>query len=304
MNIGYACINMTLRDQDIFTSRSMIKRTFASKGPKYASQLALKNSQDLLTIVKWNEEHGIKFFRVSSGIFPWASEYKLEDLPDFAEIRLTLEEVGSYVKSVGQRLTAHPGPFNKLTSPRPDVIRNTYKDLITHGEMFDLMCLERSPYAKINIHVGASYGDKPMACRNFNKNFKGLPESVRSRLTVENDDRASLYSTKELKSVIYEEIGIPIVFDYHHHGFCTGEQTEREALETAISTWPDGITPVVHFSESRAKEKNDSSIKANAHSDYVYGPVNTYGYDVDIMVEAKMKEWAIFKWMRLHGVTE
>ena len=106
---------------------------------------------------------------------------------------------------------------------------------------------------------------------------------------------------EELKEMIYSNIGIPIVFDYHHHPFCTGGQTEQEALETAISTWPEGITPVVHYSESRSEEQKDASIKPQAHSDYVYRQINTYGNDVDIMIEAKAKELALFRYIEVNG---
>ena len=153
--------------------------------------------------------------------------------------------------------------------------------------------MPRDHYAKINIHVGAAYGNKPVALDTFVRNFERLPESITSRLTVENDDRQSLYSTKELYEGLYHRTGIPIVFDYHHHTFCTGDLTEKQALELAISTWGK-IKPVVHYSESRAEEKKDPKIRAHAHSDYVNGPVDDYGYDLDVMIEAKAKELALF----------
>ena len=134
----------------------------------------------------------------------------------------------------------------------------------------------------------------------FCKNFEQLPESAQTRLTVENDDKASMYSVQELYDGIYKRIGIPIVFDYHHHRFCDGGLTEQEALELAMSTWPKDITPVVHYSESRSKEQMDESIKPQAHSDYVYDYINTYGNDVDIMIEAKHKELAVDKYKQLH----
>jgi UV DNA damage endonuclease len=117
-------------------------------------------------------------------------------------------------------------------------------------------------------------------------------------LTVENDDKASLYSTKELYDEVYSRIGVPIVFDYHHHKFCTGDQTEGEAVRLAASTWGD-IRPVVHYSESRADEHNDASIKPQAHSDSYVNPINLYGLDLDIMLEAKHKEIALFKMREL-----
>ena len=301
-NYGYACINMQLsnpqdygghKNDRITTNRSMIKRTFQEKGIEYASSLSLQNVLDLKKILEWNVEHGIKFYRLSSNVFPWASEYQLCDMPDYEAIWDACETAGNYAKKHGIRLTSHPGPFNKLASPKENVFENTKRDLEIHGELFDMLGLPRDHYAKINIHVGAAYGNKPAALDTFVRNFERLPESITSRLTVENDDRQSLYSTKELYEGLFRRTGIPIVFDYHHHGFCTGDLTEKQALELAISTWGQ-IKPVVHYSESRAEEKKDPKIRAHAHSDYVNGPVGDYGYDLDVMIEAKAKELALF----------
>ena len=109
-----------------------------------------------------------------------------------------------------------------------------------------------------------------------------------------------MYSVKDLYHGVYEKIGIPIVFDYHHHRFCTGDLTEQAALELAISTWPDDVVPVVHYSESRSIEQEDPKLKPQAHSDYVYDYIDTYGNKVDVMVEAKAKELAVKKYKELH----
>ena len=301
--MGYACINMQLSSQKpkIYTGRSMIKRTFKDKGIKYASELGLQNCKDLFEIIKWNHENGFDFFRITSNLFPWCSEYKLEDMPDHWEIAGILGEIGKYVDEHQMRLTSHPGPFNVLTSPHEHVVENCIKDLSIHGEVFDMMGLSRTPYNKINIHIGGAYGDKVSAMERFCKNFERLPNSVKSRLTVENDDKATMYSVKDLYEGVYKVIGIPIVFDYHHHRFCTGDLSEQEALEMAISTWGD-IKPVVHYSESRSIEQEDSKIRPQAHSDYVLDYIDTYGQEVDIMVEAKMKELAVNKYKELHNV--
>ena len=171
-----------------------------------------------------------------------------------------------------------------------------------HGDEFDMMGLSRTPYNKINIHLGGAYGDKEASMKRFVKNFPRLPESVSSRLTLENDDKASMYSVKDLYEGIYKEVGVPIVFDYHHHKFCTGGMSEKEALEMAISTWPKGITPVVHYSESRSKEQEDEKIRPQAHSDYVYDFIDNYGNDIDVMIEAKHKELAVDKYKSIHLV--
>jgi len=294
MDLGYACINMTLSAQKpkITTNRSMIKKTFKERGLEYAGELGLKNARDLFHILKWNNENGIKFFRLSSEFFPWASEYKFEDLPQFNRIKTLLEGCGNYAKKNGIRITSHPGPFNVLVSPRENVVQNTITDLEIHGRVFDLMGLSQTPYNKLNIHCNGVYGDKISAMDRFCENFKRLSPSVQSRLTVENDDKASMYSVKDLM-YIHEKIGIPIVFDYHHHKFCTGGLSEEEALKLAVSTWPEGITPVVHYSESKSLHEENDKLKPQAHSDYINSVPNTYGMDVDIMVEAKAKELAI-----------
>ena len=301
MNLGYACINMNLSNpkqfgsdkEKITTNRSMIKRTFQEKGVEYVSELALQNVIDLNHIIKWNEQHNIKFFRMSSEIFPWASEYKWEDLPDIKMIKVWLENAGLLAEEYGQRLTSHPGPFNVLVSPNPKVVDNTITDLSIHGDIMDFMGLSRTPYNKINIHCNGVYGDKESAMGRFCKNFERLPENVQTRLVVENDDKASMYSVKDLYEGIHKKIGIPITFDYHHYKFNTGGQTEQEALELAMSTWPNGIVPAVHYSESRAEHLLDESIKPQAHSDIINDLPNTYGKEVDVMVEAKSKELSI-----------
>lgn len=285
-NIGYACINLTLQADKITTNRGMIRKTFTERGIAYASELALKNVLDLLTIVDWNLQHGIRLFRISSDLFPWASEYRIADLPDFPDIRATLEEIGS--RPI--RLTMHPGPFNQLAG-QGKVLDNTIKDLEYQSELFDLMSLVPSHWNKINIHVGGTYGDKMATMARFSQNFNLLSENLRARLTVENDDRPSLYTVADLV-LIYERTGIPIVFDYFHHSLNPGTQTEEEAFLTAYNSWD--VRPVFHYSDSR-QEHEDPKARREAHADWLYSPINTYGKEVDIVFECKMKEVALLR---------
>ena len=290
MNLGYACINMSM-GKKVGTNRTMVKRTFEAKGLDYVSELALLNAKDIIKILEWNRLNGIKFFRLSSALIPWGDQLDLTQLKDYKEIKSELKKAGDFAKYWGIRITSHPGPFNVLVSPKESVVEKTIADLELHGKVFDMMGLSKTPYNKINIHCNGVYGDKIAAMDRFCKNFKRLSNSVRSRLTIENDDKASMYSVCDLM-YIHEKIGIPIVFDYHHYKFCSGVLTEDEALEVAVSTWPRGITPVVHYSESK------EGSKPQAHSDYIKQLPNTYGFDVDIMVEAKAKELAILPFIK------
>ena len=302
-NLGYACINTVLntlpKSRRVTTNRSMVKRTFKERGLPYASELALQNCKDLLTVLKWNHANGIHFFRLSSDLFPWSSEYNLSDLPDYDDICLALQEAGDFVHDNGHRITTHPGPFNVLGSPKDGVVTKTIKELNTHSEIFDMMGLPDSPYAKINIHVGGTYGgDFAGTAERWCRNFFKLSINCQNRLTVENDDKASMWSTRHLYNYIHKVIHIPIVFDYHHHKFCTGGQTEQEALELAMSTW-HGVKPVVHYSQDRSVEHNDSKIRPQAHSDSYWTAIETYGHDIDVMLECKHKEQGLFKMRQL-----
>ena len=295
MNLGYACINMSL-GKNVTTNRSMVKRTFNEKGLDYVSELALANSKDVLKILVWNKNNNIKFFRLSSAMVPWGDGLDLTTLKDYNEISTALRKAGDYAKANGIRITSHPGPFVVLTSPKENVVEAAIKDLELHGKIFDLLGLSQTPYNKINIHCNGVYGDKLSAMDRFCENYLKLSDSVKKRLTVENDDKASMYNVKDLM-YIHNRINIPIVFDYHHHLFNTGDLSEEEALKLAITTWGD-ITPVVHYSESKALHEENTKLKPQAHSDYIKSLPNTYGLNVDIMVEAKAKELAILPFIK------
>ena len=292
MSIGYACINLSL-GKKITTNRTMVKRTFIAKGVDYVSELVLQNVADLERIIDWNEQNGIKMYRMSSEMFPWATEYEFTDLKDWNEIQKILQRCGAKATMYKQRLSFHPGPFNVLVSPKENVVLNTIKDLEVHGRIMDAMELSKTPYNKITLHCN---GDKQSAMDRFITNFDKLSNSVKTRLTIENDDKASMYSVKDLM-YIHNKINIPIVFDYHHHSFNTGDMSEENALKLAITTWPENITPAVHYSESKALHENNTKIKAQAHSDYITTIPNTYDMGVDIMVEAKQKDLAILKFI-------
>jgi UV DNA damage endonuclease len=296
MKLGYACINMTLGSQKprITTNRGMIRKTFDSKGLSYVSELILQNIRDLIEVIKWNHKNGINFYRMSSDMFPWMSEYEFSDLPDYNKIKNLLSGVGKLANEYNQRLTFHPGPFNVLASPNDDVVSKTVVELNKHSQIMDLMGLSTTPYNKINIHVGGVYGDKQSALQRWVDNFKLLDDNTKSRMTIENDDKTSAYTVRDLM-FIHEHTGIPIVFDYHHHTCHPDGMSHQEALEMAISTWPTDITPIVHVSEPRDEKK------FRAHHDYVLSEVDTYGHDVDIMLEAKAKELALLEYRNKFG---
>jgi UV DNA damage endonuclease len=295
-NYGYACINETLKKEGVTTNRSLKKATLDKKGLDYCSELAVQNIRDLEKYLHWNLENDILVFRMSSNMIPWGNKVDWFSFKDFSEIKDVLARCGEFAAKHGMRLTMHPGQYCILTSPHQHVIDNSVSDLQMHSDLMDLMGLSRTHYNKINIHMGATYGDKESAIKTFLKNFNKLPDAIKSRLTIENDDKGNMYSTKELFEGIHKNANIPIVFDYHHHRFCTGGQSEEEALRLAVSTWGN-IKPIVHYSESKALNES-LKVKLQAHSDYYLNKVETYGLDLDIMMECKAKELAVMKYKK------
>jgi UV DNA damage endonuclease len=289
---------MTLQEQKGITiGRGMIKRTFEQKGIQYASELALQNVRDLIEIIKWNNQHDVKLYRMSSDMIPWMSEYELKDLPDYTKISNLLKGAGKIAMDAGQRLTFHPGHFCVIASQNPDVVVRSIKELNQHGEIMDLIGLPRTPDAAINIHINTTAISKEDSLNRFIKAFDTLDLSVKERMTVENDDKKAQYSISDLVYGLSAHTGIPIVFDYHHHWCYDDPMPEKDALYLAASTWPEGIRQLVHYSSCK-KIHEDSSVVNRAHADYIYEQIDSYGLSIDIDLEAKAKEKALINYLR------
>ncbi len=306
VRLGYACVNMTLTGRPnklggrVTTSRTARKATWYPDNYQLIGERALLNATDLLHYLKWNNEHKIKLFRVGSELFPWHDHYELNQLPQIKEISKHLLAAGNYARKHGIRLTTHPGPYHVLGSPTQPVVEKSIIGLERHSEMFDIMGYEPSFENKINIHVGGAYGDHAATAKRWIKTWHRLSDRLKSRLVLENDDKPSMWSTRMLYDYFYKEIGIPITFDYHHHTFHPDELSEKQALELARSTWPDNVRQCCHYSESRAKEYQDPKIRKQAHSDYIRNEINTYGLDLDIVIEAKAKELALLEYRNIY----
>jgi UV DNA damage endonuclease len=274
----------------------MVKRTFLEKGLSYVSELALKNVQDLEKVVHWNNINDVKMYRITSDLFPWCSEYELTDLPDYGEIKRSLAKSGAIAKEAGQRLTFHPSHFAILASQNPNVVTSAIKELRQHGEIMDMMELERSFFYPINIHVNTAKPTKQEAADRFCKNFDLLDDCAKMRLVVENDDKPSAFTPYDLYELVHKKIGIPITFDFHHHRCNPDIHSEEDALSLCLSTW-GSTRALTHYSDSR-KLYEDISSKEVAHSDWIWTKdIPTYGKTFDTELEVKMKEKALLKFL-------
>ena len=268
---------------------------------KYLSQFDRKNQLDrlsticghnaitLLRALKFCFRNGIGDFRVNSQILPLKTHpdvgYQIEDLSDYRKIVDTFRECGAFSEKNDLRTTFHPDQFVLLSSPNEDVTRRSMAELKYQAEVAEWINAD-----VINIHGGGAYGNKPEALRRLVSQIKKLPDSVRSRLTLENDDR--VYTPEDLLPVC-AETGIPLVYDVHHHRCLPDGLSVERATELAMQTW--NREPLFHLSSPLNGWKGNA---ANKHHDYINPedvPECWLDLDVTIEVEAKAKELAVLK---------
>lgn len=295
--VGYCCICLGINEgvkkaDQVSVNRGMVKRTFDLKGLDGVSELAIKNLEDLIRVLKYNLQKSIFVYRMSSEMFPWLTHYDVTKLPNFDKIQTLLKTAGDFAKLHEMRLSFHAPPFCVLASQNPDVVEKTIDELDKHSQLMDLMGLEASTYYSINVHVGVTKPSREEAAERFCQNFERLSATTKKRLTVENDDSKNQFSTQMLKSMIWDKIGTPIVFDFFHHACFSDDLDQRSAFELARQTWQE--KQLCHHSSSR-KIHEDQSSKLEAHADYLFENFDDYGYDIDVELECKAKDLALLK---------
>lgn len=251
----------------------------------------IHNAKSLLNGLKIIAKEGFKNFRVSSNLFPLWDQVP-RDLWDNEEVITTLKSVGDLATTHGIRLTTHPGQFCSLSSTEESIVKKTIVELECHAWIFDKMGLPETPHAAINIH-----GAKSNRAAELTSVINDLPSNIKKRLTLENDEMS--YSVLDLLP-ISQATDVPIVIDSHHHTFNTGDLTLEEAINASMETWPTGIKPLQHLSNTAPEYINGSLMERRKHSDWVhYIPeeqLELIKSDiVDVDAEFKLKNLAIKK---------
>ncbi|THU80485.1 UV-endonuclease UvdE [Dendrothele bispora CBS 962.96] len=304
--LGYACLNTVLRNKKpasdaVFCSRTCRIDSIKKNGIESVKELGRKNVQDLITMIQWNEENSIRFLRVSSNMFPFASHpiygYSLSYASDL------LSQAGALAAKYGHRLTSHPGQFTQLGSPRPGVIEASIRELKYHTEMMELMGVGKD--GVLVIHGGGVYDDKEKTLERLKETIRDkLPRNVRERLVLENDEMC--YSAEDLLPIC-EELDVPLIFDYHHDSLKPSSFPPREIIRRTNAIFKRrGIRPKQHLSEPRPGA--ESLMERRAHADRCSSGLPTeleeegVGMDVDLMIEAKDKEQAVFELYRMYGL--
>ena len=329
--LGYACLNTYLRNSNppVFTSRtcriaSILEHRHPladpsqpehptknrpdkeqpadiERGRRYVEALCLANVKDITKMVRWNHRYGIKFFRLSSEMFPFASheEYGYKLAPFASE---ALAEAGKVIAELGHRVTTHPGQFTQLGSPRKSVIDNAIRDLDYHDELLSLLKLpeQENRDAVMILHLGGVFEGKPETLQRFRDNYARLSQSVKNRLVLENDDVC--WTVHDLLPFC-EELNIPFVLDYHHNNILFDSEQIREGTKDIIDLYPrikatwdrKGIRQKMHYSEptppaitGRQRRKHNPRVAT----------LPPCPPDMDLMIEAKDKEQAVFELMK------
>ena len=297
VQLGLCCMNTTLKKEyKVYCSRKIIIRVIEEKGMSELKNRICKNLQDLLKMIEWNEQNGIKVFRISSDIFPHKTNPKVPDY-NLTFVKGLLKKIGDTAKSYNQRLTCHPGQYNVLGSPSTKHVENTIKTLSHEANVLDLMGMGKD--SVMVIHGGGFYGDKPKAIQRWSENYKKLPDNIRNRLVLENCEKC--YSIKDCLE-IHELTGVPIVFDTHHyHCYCQLHPDEEFEppeyyIPLILKTWEiKQIKPKFHVSEQGKGKVGHHSDYIEVLPEYLLEIPEKYGVHIDIMIEAKMKELSIQK---------
>ncbi|WP_282020563.1 UV DNA damage repair endonuclease UvsE [Planomicrobium okeanokoites] len=286
MRLGYACMNTELKT--VF--RTLRVATAEAEGVGKIKELTLKNMQTTLDIINWNLANDIYFYRASSSIVP-LSTHPVNDWiwwedPDFLFIAGQIRDI---VETHQMRVSVHPGQYTVLNSPKPEVVEKSIQDLDYHEKLITLMGGN-----DIIVHTGGAYGDKEKAKQQFADTYMQLPERIRKRIRLENDDKT--FTIRDVLDV-HKLCGVPICFDIHHHN-CNNDGTAVDFAEI-LATWEGYGTPKIHISTGKEGFTDLRHHDLVSERDFEELLTLLGGTDADIMFEAKMKEKSVLPFVKL-----
>ncbi len=284
-----------------FTINAITGRTcrLANATPDKLRSVIAENLADLERIFQFNIDQGIGLFRLSSQVIPFAS-HPINTLAWWDEFAEPLERLKDLSTRHDLRITMHPGQYNVLSSPNEKVVTASIAELQTSARLLDAVHPDAT--GKMVLHIGGAYGDRPASLGRFETVANRLPEAVRRRLVIENDD--TIYSTGEAIS-LSDSTGLPVVFDWFHHTLKPSDDPNHARLiARCFASWrPDDGIPKVHLS-SQSEEG-----RSGHHSDYLDPADFAHFLEVapdapfDLMVEAKQKDLALLQFREQVGGT-
>ncbi|OWR31522.1 UV damage repair endonuclease UvsE [Saccharibacillus sp. O23] len=311
MIVRFGYVAMSLEIQNSSPSKTMTMARFAKLPDREAAlrqleRIAEENLRNTLRLLRHNVAEGIEMYRFSSKLIPLATHADLQDWDPFEALAEPFAEIGEYVREHKLRVSFHPDHYTVLSTPRPEVLISSVRDLRYHVKMLQAMGLDAR--AKNNIHIGGAYGDKPSAADRFVEHFAGLDPDIQCRLTLENDDKT--FTTGETLEAA-RRTGLPMVLDIHHHWVNSGGEPASDWWPEVARTWeselaridvPQGETlpPKIHASSPKSETDRRShadGVEAGPLLEFLRAAART-SPQIDVMLEAKHKDRALFGLMR------
>ena len=241
-----------------------------------------KNFEVLKEILIYNNKNNIHFYRLSSNFIPCATiiEY---DYPNI--FKNEFKETSKLIKG---RFDMHLSEYCILNSTNKEVVKRSIDEIKYHYKL--LKAFKVKP--NLVIHIGSKSFGKGNSIKRFINNFSKLPKYLKESLIIENDDK--VFNVEDTLNLC-KQISRPMVLDVHHHNCNKTKNDLSFYLEDIFNTWNE--TPKIHFSSP--KNKKDF----RAHNDYINSDdfisfIKSINRDIDIMLEAKAKDDALFRLVR------
>lgn len=286
MSIGYACISIGVPGTGLRTCT----KKFAT--PELLSEIIGSNLRSLERQIDYNVEQGIRLFRISSDIIPFAGTAvnTVNWANDFQE---SLKRISGKIMAGRIRVSMHPGQYTVINTKDEGVLTRAVDDLTWHAKFLDVLGTPLS--SKIVLHIGGVYDDKVEAMRRFVKRFRALDDKIRRRLVIENDER--LYTVDDVLQ-ISSEIGVPVVYDnLHHDTKCPHDfRSHADILSACAKTWrlEDG-RPKIHYSQQALGKKSGAHADSVSSEAFLAYYREIHGDAFDIMIEGKDKNLSAVK---------
>lgn len=283
MRIGYPCINTSL---DCTANHTMRLANVTADGLR----LKIKENLDCLDkIIDFNIENNLLFFRIGSGLIPFAS-HPVCQIDWAKEFQNEFQAIGRKIKKHNMRISMHPDQFVVLNALDDDIVKRSCLEIEYHTQVLD--ALELDSTAKVQIHLGGVYGDKKKSRQRFKDNLTFLSQQSLHRLVVENDDRS--YSVQDCL-----QIGIPVLLDTLHHSCLNEKEILSEAIELANNTWSsqDGCL-MIDYSSQRPDSRLGRHIESIDEDNFRYF-LQQLTVEADVMLEIKDKEKSALKAVKI-----
>ncbi|WP_043934362.1 UV DNA damage repair endonuclease UvsE [Bacillus sp. EB01] len=298
VRLGYVAMSTTL--SNCSPSQTMTFAQFQRLKDRDAAvrkleRIAQSNLENCLRLLRHNRANDILFFRLSSRLVPLANHEELDDWDYVSPLREGFGNIANFLKEYPIRVDFHPDHFVVLNTDKQEILRTSIQTLSMHRRFLKEMKIPSEH--RCVIHIGGGYADKEKALEMFIHNWAYIPQQLQAMTILENDD-----TTFTLKESLYlcEKLGVPCVFDYHHHLAHHDESEWEQDWERVVASWSWSKLPVkMHISSPKSEKEY------RAHADYI-DPAMFLEFlhgikgsvpELDCMIEAKAKDAALFKLM-------